>query len=276
MVIGRVRQWFSSRGMSPEAIQPVIPEAAWSRAEGILPWLAGLGSEGRDQLERLSAAFLDRHAIETVGMSADELPEEAAAVIALQACAPVLDLGLDAYESWHTILIYPSGFVVAHEYEDEAGVVHQDTGPLIGEAWEGGPMVLSLEDAVAPQPGTSVVIHECAHKLDMRNGVVNGFPVLRADMSAKEWEQAFSSAYAALHSQLDAGVEGCIDPYAAEDPGEFLAVTLETYCAAPRALREAFPAVYAQWQRLLGVDPLALGTGAGPSVATAPRSRQPL
>ena len=72
------------------------------------------------------------------------------------------------------MIVYPDEFLVPYEEEDEAGVVHSGRDLRSGEAWERGPLVISLRDVHArPEwEGYNVVIHECAHKLDMRTGAL--------------------------------------------------------------------------------------------------------
>ncbi len=63
-------------------------------------------------------------------------------------------------------------FVTRKTVEDEDGVVHEIEQDASGEAWEGGPVVLSWEDAQMTD-GTdayNVVIHEFAHKIDLLTG----------------------------------------------------------------------------------------------------------
>jgi len=48
-----------------------------------------------------------------------------------------------------------------------------------------------------------------------------------------------------------------IDPYAAENPAEFFAVTSEYFFSAPDVLHRAFPEVYAQLADFYRQDPLA-------------------
>ncbi len=238
------------------------PSAGWWHAEAALPVLRRLDSGMRSRLEAVAGAFLAEKRLE--GVAGAELDEPARAAIALQAAVPVCELGVDWYAPWTTVLIYPAGFKATHEYEDEAGVVHRETRPLIGEAWEGGPLVLSLEDALSPEPGTSVVIHECAHKLDMRQGAVNGLPPLRPGMRLTDWSHAFEQAYRGLGGYYAEGeaapgsLSGAVpplDPEAAEDPGELFAVASETFFAAPERLREAYPAVYQQLAQFYGWRP---------------------
>ena len=63
---------------------------------------------------------------------------------------------------------------------------------VAGEAWEGGPVLLSWFDDPQEADGMNVVIHEFAHKLDMGNGAVDGYPQLPADMPAAAWAAAES------------------------------------------------------------------------------------
>ncbi|MBP5133710.1 zinc-dependent peptidase, partial [Pseudomonas protegens] len=105
----------------------------------------------------------------------------------------------------------------------------------------------------------NLVIHELAHKLDMLNGDANGLPPLHSDMRVSEWAQVMQSAYDDLNHQLDRNpdAETAIDPYAAENPAEFFAVTSEYFFSAPDLLVAAYPKVYAQLQLFYRQNPLA-------------------
>ena len=108
--------------------------------------------------------------------------------------------------------------------------------------------MLSWEDVAASGrlEGYNVVIHEMAHKLDMLNGDANGFPPLHADMDSATWYRVFSEAFEDLDARVEAGEETEIDEYAAEEPGEFFAVTSEYFFEAPDVLGECYPKVYAE------------------------------
>ncbi len=136
-------------------------------------------------------------------------------------------------------------------------------------------MILSYEDvalaadAEARVAGYNVVIHEFAHKLDMRNGDPNGFPPLHAGMGAKEWKAAFKAAYEDFCGKVDAAERLTerrmqaaldrlpIDPYAAESAGEFFAVASEAFFETPELLAPAYPAVYEQLRLFYRQDPRA-------------------
>ncbi len=90
-----------------------------------------------------------------------ELTPAMGPLIAAQACLPILKLGLDYYREWSAVILYPEGFLAHHEYTDANGLVHSVHRPLIGEAWERGPVILSWADIVehtrpaGPQRGDS-------------------------------------------------------------------------------------------------------------------------
>ena len=107
--------------------------------------------------------------------------------------------------------------------------------------------------------GYNLVIHELAHKLDMLNGNANGLPPLHADMRVSDWAKVMQEAYDDLDRQLERNpdAETAIDPYAAENPAEFFAVTSEYFFSAPDLLYEAYPQVYEQLKLFYRQDPLA-------------------
>jgi hypothetical protein len=132
---------------------------------------------------------------------------------------------------------------------------------MTGESWERGPVILSWADAeeggARGAPAYNVVIHEFAHKLDMRNGEANGFPPLHANMSRTRWSDAFTFAYRDFCDRLDSGLDVAIDAYGAESPAEFFAVVSETFFESPVELLEAYPAVYEQLAQFYRQDPAA-------------------
>lgn len=232
---------------------PVIPDEMWTKVECSLPFLAFLQAPDRQRLRVLAQGFLTGKQFH--GAHGLRLTDEMLLSISLQACLPILRSGLDAYRSWIGVVIYPGDFVIRRHEMDEAGVVHEYDDEVLGEAWEGGPVLLSWFDANEAPDGVNVVIHEFAHKLDMENGGVDGLPRLPAQMSRAVWAEAFSSAYEDFCREVDAGVETVLDPYGAEHPGEFFAVASESFFETPCRLAQRYPAMYAQLAAFYGVDP---------------------
>jgi Mlc titration factor MtfA (ptsG expression regulator) len=234
-----------------------VSESDFLRTLGRLPGGDGLDAGERDRLRGMVTLFLREKVFQAAGHA--EIAPQDRLLIALNACLPILNLGIEAYDGWTTVIVYPDEFMVDYEEEDEAGLVHSGRDLRVGESWERGPMVISLRDvrAQAEWEGYNVVIHECAHKLDMRNGRSDGFPLLPRGMSASEWTEAFTRAYDDLRDRIERDEETPIDDYAAESPGECFAVFSEYFFEAPYILRAAYPAVYNQLVRFYRQDPAA-------------------
>lgn len=231
----------------------MVAEPIWQSAIAGLPLLAHLEAAERERLRELTARFLQLKSFDAKG---DLEPDPGmCATIAVQACLPILYLGLDYYREWQTVIVYPEGFVAPREHIDDSGVAHLIDEPLVGEAWERGPLVLSWHDVLCRGEGFNVVIHECAHKLDMLNGAVNGFPPLHSDMDPAWWSRVLKTSYDAFCRQVDAGDEVIFDPYAASDPSEFFAVLSEAFFELPQTLRAVYPRVYRQFTLFYRQDP---------------------
>jgi Mlc titration factor MtfA (ptsG expression regulator) len=262
--------WFRSRAKArPRPIDPAL----WRRATSSWLFLRGVSPAESERLREISERFLRDK--QFAGTHELEVTEEMKVAIAAQACILVLELGEEWYAGWSDIIVYPAQFAPEREYTDEAGVVHVTREAMAGEAWLGGPVILSYEDVAmaadeqARVAGYNVVIHEFAHKLDMRSGDPNGFPPLHKGMSASLWRKAFSAAYDDFCARVDAAqalpqrrVQAAldalpIDPYAAENPGEFFAVSSEAFFETPELLAPAYPAVYEQLRLFYRQDPQA-------------------
>lgn len=249
----KLKDWWRSR--AGPRFEP--DEADWRRARESLHLLTGLNPAEAARLEALAQRFLRSKALEPVqGL---ELTEPMRESIALQACLPVLELGLEWYRGWYAVIIYPDVFVPAHEVEDEDGVVWTDHEVKSGESWERGPVILSWSDVRSGNrlDGYNVIIHELAHKLDACSGSTNGCPPLHPRMSAAAWERVFSTAFDDLGRRVEGGEDSRIDPYAAESPAEFFAVVSEAFFEVPAVLRDDYPDVYAQLCAFYRQDPIA-------------------
>jgi len=251
-----LQRWLSGLGAE---MPGTVPEALFARVEATLPWLSYLPRSTRQRLRELAQAFLQEKQFH--GAHHMVLTDEIMLSIALQACLPILRIGLDGYSHWIGIVVYPGDFVVEREVMDQDGVVHDAFSHLLGEAWHGGPVVVSWLDNGAAD-GVNVFIHEFAHTLDMRNGNADGYPPLPEDMSREDWARAFGDAYDDLCQRVDHQRPTALDPYASEHPAEFFAVASEVFFEQPHRLREAYPKVFEQLTQLFGVDPAAHQGGA--------------
>ncbi|UCH53910.1 MAG: zinc-dependent peptidase [Pseudomonadota bacterium] len=235
-----------------------ISDRLWRAALTRTPYAKVLPAAKRLQLRALATRFLRSKSFEPAHDFV--MPELACVLVALRASLPVLELGLDYYDAWTAIVMYPGDFRVRHNYTDEIGVEHHYVDELCGESLSQGPIVLSW-DTVDRQRGTDssdLVVHECAHKLDILNGDANGFPPLHSSMNRRAWTEAFSRGYEALVDDLDRGEKVSLDPYAATDAAEFFAVASETFFTKPRRLARSYPQVYEQLRLFYRQNPLSL------------------
>lgn len=251
-MIGKFLNWFSR----PKEASP-IPDALWQEAVSGLPFLTCLSHEDQDRLRLLAQSFLAEKEFSTAGGL--ELTDAMCVSIAAQGCLPILNIGLHAYRGWVGIVVYPEEFVIPRTVEDDFGVVHEYDDVASGEAWAGGPLLISWQDAQMAGDGYNVVIHEFAHKLDMLNGTADGIPPLPAGVSRHRWEATLLNSYddfCALVDEAEArDQDTLLDPYAAESPGEFFAVMTEAFFETPQMLKEEYPELYGLLVAFFRQDP---------------------
>lgn len=247
------RKWRQNRILRRHA----LPTDAWAFVIKALPLLKGLSQDELRRLRDLATLFLYHK--DVMAAAGHHLQDDVRLKIAAQACLPILNLGLDCYAGWVSVIVYPNEFVPERQYMDESGVVHVTRDVMVGESWERGPVILSAADAERSGnlDGANVVIHEFAHKLDMLNGQTDGYPPLHRGMSTTVWAKVFTEAYEDFCAKVQTGAAIAIDPYAAENPAEFFAVMSEVFFETPHTLLEQYPAVYQQLARFYLQDPAA-------------------
>jgi Mlc titration factor MtfA (ptsG expression regulator) len=231
---------------TPEELEALI--AAW-------PCLQRLDTTQRSRLRTLTGQILAGFEFHGAGGlepdRADCLP------VAVHAALPVLNRGLDWYRDFRTFILYAEEFEVDIEETDEDGLVHRGRDLRAGEAWELGPVVLSLADVADSGQGHGfhVVVHELAHQIDRLSGDIDGAPPLPDGLTPARWKTTMTAAWERLNDDLDAGREPFLDPYAAESPAEFFAVACEAFFDVPEALRAEEPDLYRLLATLFDQDP---------------------
>ena len=255
--------WQRLAGAVLPAPRPIPPEL-WAATVQRWPFLG----EGRDaadmaRLRTLAALFLAQKQFH--GAHGLQVTDAMACAIAAQACLPVLHFGephaaLRWYGDFVVIVVQPGEAVAQRETTDEAGVVHRWREVLAGEAMERGPVMLSWSDieasADAGDAGTSVVIHEFVHKIDMCAGEANGLPPLPrgfmgtagARAAAEAWLAVIGPAYEAFREQVIiaerfGGAPPWLDPYGATSLAEFFPVACEAYFTQRARFATEFPAL---------------------------------
>ncbi|HUH58887.1 MAG TPA: M90 family metallopeptidase [Candidimonas sp.] len=273
-------RWLSGRGATRRQVErqlALISDTDWQRALASHFFLAGLSPREHASLRDRTAWLLASKTFSAArGMV---VTDEIMLSIAIQAALPILELDPVLYEGWTEIVLYPGGFVIPRNDVDDSGVVHEYMQEASGEAWEGGPVILSWEDARPDMPDkTNVVIHEFAHKLDLHAGGADGMPSLAAHprLSPRHWQDVLHESFEWFNAELMA-VEDAIprhvdpeseaaapwfdrlplDPYAATDTAEFFAVSTESFFVHPQPLAHGLPDWYALLAQYYRQDPLA-------------------
>ncbi|MBL7249695.1 zinc-dependent peptidase [Alloalcanivorax sp. C16-2] len=240
-MLKQARRWFEDRKLA----RLPVDRDQWEEAVARWPVAARYEGAQRDRLFEMTLRFLVRKELASGG--GFELDDGMRLLIATMAVVPVLELGLDWYDGWYTVIVYEDTFVTPEGEMDQYGVVHEEGRVLAGEAWLQGPVILSWGDIrrASAEDGYNVVIHELSHKLDMLAEGANGAPPLHPGMDGEHWHEVFSHAWQALQS-AEKGGHPFLDPYALEDPAEFFAVASESFFEAPAYLRRVLPDVYEQ------------------------------
>lgn len=223
-----------------------IPDASWRECLAALPFVAARPPEQLERLRRMASLFLDRK--EFSGAQGFVVTDEIALAVAVQACLPVLELGIDQYDGFVGIVMHRDLVIAPREAMDEHGVVHAWEEELAGEAMEGGPLMLSWADVLPGEAASdapyNVVVHEFAHVLDLRDGQADGVPLLGSSAERRAWLSVLTPEYDRFCERVVCGYETVLDPYAAEAPDEYFAVASEAFFVAARALKEEQPATY--------------------------------
>lgn len=229
-----------------------IPDALWQQTLAAFPFLHEAGAGQAQRLRQLAGEFLASKEFHGAGGLA--ITDAMAVAIAAQAVLPVLHLGLGWYDDFVGIVVHPDQVVAPRSEQDETGVVHEWQEVLAGEAMERGPVMLSWSDVqqagAAAEEGYNVVVHEFVHKIDMRDGEPDGCPPLPTGSARRAWLQVLQAEYERFRERVViaerfGGEAPWLDPYGAENPGEFFAVAGEAYFVNRTRFGREFPALLA-------------------------------
>ncbi|EUC13855.1 hypothetical protein SAMN05446935_3288 [Burkholderia sp. YR290] len=271
-MFSKLTRWLDTRRRDRALRTYAIDDALWQATLDGLPFLSHFAPADLQRLREMTSLFIAQKEFSTAHDL--ELTEQITVAIAVQACLPVLNLGLELYRGWVGVIVYPGEFVIRKTVEDEDGVVHEVEHDASGEAWEGGPVILSWEDAQMTDSSDAynVVIHEFAHKIDMVTGEADGHPPLfrklHAPLDSAHWADVFDHAYDQFCAKVDAVPdrrwarferESLIDPYATDHPSEFFAVCSEALFVKPREFEAEYPELYGLLARYYRQDPARTG-----------------
>ena len=246
--------WLRRRGAAPP-----IPDALWDRTLARYPFLAARAEGERIRLRELAARFLASK--EFHGAQGFVITDEVAVSIAAQAVLPVLNLGLQWYDDFVGIVVHHGQVLARRTTTDEAGVVHHWDDVLAGEAMDRGPVMLNWHDVqdagATAQQGYNLVIHEFAHKIDLRDGQADGCPPLPSRAARRTWLATMQAQYQAFREKVIVaerfgGEPQWLDAYGATAIDEFFAVACEAYFVNRTRFEREFPALVALFDPFFG------------------------
>ncbi len=241
------------------ALAAPMPAAWLATLERNIPIYRNMSGELQHQLQKLVQQFLYQKKF--VGCAGLEVDDEMRVTIAGQACLLLLNRHTKVYPSLHTILVYPTAFLVPRNQVDGAGVVTEARQDLLGESWSDGRVVLAWDHvrrgAGDWTDGQNVVLHEFAHQLDSESGSNNGAPYLGNPQSYRQWSEVLSRDFASLQTDAMYRQQSVMDHYGATNPAEFFAVATETFFEKPYQLAERHPDLFTEFFKYYRVDPRA-------------------
>jgi Mlc titration factor MtfA (ptsG expression regulator) len=187
------------------------------------------------------------------------MTEEIQVTIAGQAAILLLGIEHDYYANVESILVYPYDYVAVDKVAGPGMTVSEVLSQRAGESWSRGPIVLSWSSALAggrnALDGRNVVLHEFAHKLDLRDGSVDGTPPLRRANDYTEWADVMNAEFQSLRAESARGHTTLVDQYGATNTAEFFAVVTECFFERPTDLLHRHPSLYAVLREFYGQDP---------------------
>lgn len=194
------------------------------------------------------------------GCSGLVLTEEMQVTIAGQACMLLLGHPGVYLGQPQTVLVYPAEYLAKERKPVGGGAAVESESARYGEAWQGGPMILSwpavLHGGQNPYDGENLVYHEFAHVLDMLDFSADGSPPLSGDL-AGSWEEIFSREHKSLIESLRQHEPTLLGSYAATNRAEFFAVSTERFFEQPHDLRFMHPDLYYALQQFYRQDPVS-------------------
>lgn len=166
-------------------------------------------------------------------------------LIAASAAMLVLELDFDAYSGMRSVVVSETTMVLDQERAGPDGLVTAGPVAALGHTSQRGPVFLAWDSVQAGAgrsgQGFNVTYHEFAHRLDMRDGLVDGTPILDSDAHYPEWIEACTRLYEEVRNG-----EGprLLREYAGTNPAEFFAVATEVFFDKGAAMARELPDLY--------------------------------
>jgi len=187
-----------------------------------------------------------------------ELTDEVRTVVSAHASLLILGLDESWYDSIGSIVVRAGSMT---QYGGSSGPIRGTVSGapqwIDGETHHGdGPLMVSWRaarrEATQLRLGRDVVIHEFAHKIDMRDGTLDGTPILDTDEVRERWVTVCTEHYEAARFGMSGPL---LRQYGGTNVGEFFAVATETFFTRPVELAEQKPDLFAVLADFYRQDP---------------------
>lgn len=172
--------------------------------------------------------------------------------------ASLMLLGVTNYyfDGVRTVLVFPKPF----RRKTRDGWVVDEDNHLAGEAWQGGPIVLSWHDVLGgasrPGDGQNLVIHEFAHHLDGIDGEMGGSLMFADRTASQQWREVMQREFGSLQKAVRRGRRTLLDAYGATHQAEFFAVASEMFFERPQPLRDRHRELFDLLVEYYRLDPI--------------------
>jgi Mlc titration factor MtfA (ptsG expression regulator) len=205
------------------------------------------------EFESLIASFTENVRIEGVGL---EVTEQDKVLVAASAVIPIFGYKEWRYQNLTNVILYPDTFNNDFQFEGDNDGSRNIMG-MVGSGYMNGQMLLSraaLYKGFSSGSGKqNTGIHEFVHLLDKADGATDGVPEhLLGHDYATPWLKM-------MHYEMGRIQKGNsdINPYAATNEAEFLAVASEYFFEKPEQLQAKHPELYEQLCRMFAQNPAA-------------------
>ncbi|MXV52136.1 peptidase [Pedobacter sp. HMF7647] len=196
-----------------------------------------LGADKKAIFEQKIVTFLSHTKIEAIGTEIEELDK---VLVAASAVIPIFGFPDWRYHNLTNVILYPDVFDKEFQYEGSG----RNTMGMVGEGYMNGQMILSKSSLRAgfinKDDKQNTGVHEFVHLLDKSDGTVDGVPeILLSHSYTIPWLKM-------VHHEMKDIEKGKsdINPYAAENEGEFLAVVSEYFFERSELLESRHPELY--------------------------------
>lgn len=253
IVLALILAAYSLFGKKSPAVVAALPlaNALKQLLNDHVDYYANLDDANQLRFEGMIAAFLNRVNIEGVGLQVTDLDR---VLVAASAVIPIFGYKEWRYNNLTNVILYPDTFNNDFQFE---GDENRNIMGMVGSGYMNGQMLLSqsaLHHGFGKSSGKSNTgIHEFVHLLDKSDGATDGVPEnLMPHEYATPWLKM-------MHQEINRIERGQsdINPYAATNEAEFLAVASEYFFEKPDQLQDKHPELYALLSRIFAQDPAA-------------------